>query len=354
MKAVLCGYYGMGNGGDEALLATLLQMLPETVQPLVLSGNPRETQQRYGVPALARKHPQAIMAALRQADVLIWGGGSLLQDATSLQNPLYYTGLMILAQWLGLKTIAWGQGIGPLHHPLSRALGRYALSRCDGVSVRDSRSRAWLTRWHIDALEAADPVWAMESLTTPALGDWPEPRVAVALRPHPWLTGDRLDQLTQALISFQAATQSAMVLVPFQPSKDLAIAEYVQSHLTGPSQICSLADPRQLKGLFQGVHMTIGMRFHALIMAAAAGSRCFALSYDPKVMALVDALDLPGFDLDPQRQKGTYGWPASPQAITQSWLETYSQGRPLSPIQIQTQVDRARLHQQMLQDLLAT
>ncbi|HBE52705.1 MAG TPA: polysaccharide pyruvyl transferase CsaB, partial [Cyanobacteria bacterium UBA11369] len=38
MRAVLCGYYGKGNGGDEALLAALLQMLPEEVTPIVLSG----------------------------------------------------------------------------------------------------------------------------------------------------------------------------------------------------------------------------------------------------------------------------------------------------------------------------
>ena len=46
MRAILCGYYGKGNGGDEALLATLLQMLPELVQPVVLSGNPQETRSR--------------------------------------------------------------------------------------------------------------------------------------------------------------------------------------------------------------------------------------------------------------------------------------------------------------------
>ncbi|NJL90730.1 MAG: polysaccharide pyruvyl transferase CsaB, partial [Coleofasciculaceae cyanobacterium SM2_1_6] len=45
LRAVLCGYYGKGNGGDEALLATLLQMLPDHVEPVVLTATPKETSQ---------------------------------------------------------------------------------------------------------------------------------------------------------------------------------------------------------------------------------------------------------------------------------------------------------------------
>ena len=48
-KAVLCGYYGMGNAGDEALLVSLLQMLPAEVEPIVLSGNQQATKKSYGV-----------------------------------------------------------------------------------------------------------------------------------------------------------------------------------------------------------------------------------------------------------------------------------------------------------------
>ncbi|MEM1395810.1 MAG: polysaccharide pyruvyl transferase CsaB, partial [Cyanobacteria bacterium P01_H01_bin.150] len=65
MRALLSGYYGQGNGGDEALLATLLQMLPSSVTPVVLSGNPEETQQRYGVEACERKAFNTVMQALR-------------------------------------------------------------------------------------------------------------------------------------------------------------------------------------------------------------------------------------------------------------------------------------------------
>ncbi len=354
MRAVLCGYYGMGNGGDEALLAALLQMLPSSVEPVVLSGHPAETAERYGVEAVPRKQLGAVIRALRQADFFIWGGGSLLQDATSLQNALYYTGLMALAQWFGLKTIAWAQGIGPLQYPLSQQLGRYVLSHCDAVSVRDNGSMAWLMRWQVPGIQAPDPVWALASSPVAALESWPTPRVAVALRPHPWLTESRLDQITQALAAFQSATEAAMVLVPFQPVKDLAIAEYIQPRLPGPSQIITLTDPHQLKGVFQGVKLVIGMRLHALIMAAAEGCQCFALSYDPKVSQLMADLALAGVDLNLQQPPTdpAQRWPNEAETLTQHWLEVYTDGSPLAPDQRQGRIDRALWHQDLLHDVM--
>lgn len=353
-RVVLCGYYGLGNGGDEALLVSLLQMLPPEWTPVVLSGNPQETAQRYGVEAVPRKSPLAVLRALWSASALIWGGGSLMQDATSRQNPIYYGGLMLIAQGLGLTTIAWAQGIGPLHRPLSRVLARHVLQRCRGVSVRDGASAALLAQWSIPCLEAPDPVWGLASAPVEGLWDLPAPRVAVALRSHRWLTSEHLEHLTEALISFQKSTRTCVLLVPFQLSKDLAIAEQIQRRLPGPSQIYCLSDPRQLKGLFRGVEMTIGMRFHALIMAAAEGCRCFAISYDPKVNQLMQDLDLPGWDLNPQPPtSGQFPpCPTTAIAITQAWLEVYANGEPVSADQIQSRYDRAFMHQELLRERL--
>ena len=339
VRAVLCGYYGQGNGGDEALLASLLQMLPDRVSPIVLSGNPAQTHARYGVEAVDRKNLAQVLGALRQSQAFVWGGGSLIQDVTSWASPVYYAGLMKLAQKMGLTTIAWAQGIGPLTRSATYWMAKRTFTRCTTVSVRDQVSAALLAGWQTNFTLAPDPVWALES--TPVAGLWnlPAPRVAVNLRSHPSLTPDRLRALTQALIDFQKATQTCLLLLPFQ-HQDLAIAEAIQSQLSGPSQVLALEDPQQLKGVFRGVEMAIAMRFHGVIMAAAEGCRCFALSYDPKVSQLMQALDLPGWELEEI--------PSDPQQITRTWLELYANGDPLSNDQLGYLVDRALIHREVL------
>jgi polysaccharide pyruvyl transferase CsaB len=247
---------------------------------------------------------------------------------------------MRLAQWMGLTTIAWAQGIGPLNRPFTRWIAQQTFDRCTVVSVRDRGSAALLAGWGTAFTLAPDPVWAMEATPVPGLWDLPAPRVAVNLRTHPLLTTERLHNLTQALISFQKATQTCILLVPFQQSRDLAIAQAIQPQLPGVSRILALQDPQQLKGIFRGVEMAIAMRFHALIMAAAQECRCFALSYDPKVRQLMDDLAMPGWEL------ATI--PDQSNQICQTWLEHYANGNPLSSDQIQFHIDRALIHQEVL------
>jgi polysaccharide pyruvyl transferase CsaB len=344
MRALLSGYYGKGNGGDEALLATLLQMLPPDVTPVVLSGNPEETRWRYGVESYNRMNFSQVIKALRSCDAFIWGGGSLMQDVTSVISPFYYGGLMALAQMLGLKTIAWGQGIGPLLRPQTRWLARWNFAGCEQVSVRDRSSAALLSQWGIPCLLAPDPVWALESKPVPGLADLPAPRIAVTLRNHPQLTPTRLANLTRALVHLQLATQAFILLLPFQKSEDLSIAEAIQPHLKNNSQILCLEDPQLLKGVFRGVEMAIGMRLHSLIMAASEGCGCFALSYDPKVNRLMEELAIPGWDLQ--------NLPDDANIISTTWLEHYANGEALSPDQIQSLVDRALMHREMLVEAL--
>lgn len=300
-RAVLCGYYGMGNGGDEALLATLLQMLPKDIQPLVLSASPKATENLHQVEACDRYSIFALIKELKRSDLFIWGGGSLMQDATSARNPIYYGGLMGLAQGMGLQTIAWAQGVGPLKRKLSNWIARRAFQGCTSVSVRDPQSAQLLADWQIDSIVAPDPVWALEATPINMYRDLSKPRVAVVLRSHPALTSDRLATITEALQKLQMQTDAHILLIPFQPSQDKVIAQAICDSLNvklpNHSQIIIQKDPRRLKGIFNGVDLTIAMRLHGLIMAAAEGSHCSAISYDPKVSYLMQELGISGWEL---------------------------------------------------------
>jgi polysaccharide pyruvyl transferase CsaB len=343
-KAVLCGYYGMGNAGDEALLVCLLQMLPESVVPIVLSGDPQATKKQYGVASCDRKSTFAILNAFKQSNLFIWGGGSLMQDSTSIASAIYYSGLMALAQQQGLKTIAWAQGIGPLNKSLTRWLTKQVLFGCDAVSVRDAASAELLNSWQIQPVIAPDPVWAMTSQPSTQLDQIFKPKVAVILRSHPLLTKNRLKVLIEALQDFQTQTDSYILLIPFQPTQDMAIAKAISAQLEHNNSILAINDPKELKGLFQQVNMAIGMRLHSLIMAAAEGCNCFALSYDPKVTQLMSELDLPGYELA--------NLPSDFQKISQTWLELFHHPIGLNSIQIQSLVDRALIHQELLRKVI--
>jgi polysaccharide pyruvyl transferase CsaB len=340
IQAVLCGYYGKGNGGDEALLVSMLEMLPPTVTPLVLSANPRATSKSYGVRSYDRMNSGSVLRALKESNVLILGGGSLIQDATSVRNSIYYGGLMGLAQQFGLNTIAIAQGIGPVDKPLTRWIAKRAFKNCTAVSVRDPDSAALLKTWGISSLMAPDPVWSLAATPVPEIASIPSPKIAVTLRSHPQLTNERLDTLTQALVDLQAATGSHILLVPFQPTTDMDIAQQIRAELTDNSQVVTLTDPKQLKGLFQGVDLAIGMRYHSLIMAAAEGCKCWAISYDPKVSKLMTEIALPGWELA--------DIPTDANEITQAWQQHLDSGTALSPESIRTLNLKSLAHKDLL------
>ncbi|MGA7952824.1 MAG: polysaccharide pyruvyl transferase CsaB [Gloeobacterales cyanobacterium] len=343
-QAVLCGYYGFGNGGDEALLATLLQMLPAQVTPIVLSNNPEKTAKTYGIRSINRWNSLDILRALRQSQAFIFGGGSLLQDATSLKSVLYYCGLIGLAQGMGLKTIAWAQGLGPLKTAFGQQLARRALSKCQGITVRDGGSAKILEQWKLPYSVTADPVWALESLAVPELADLPMPRVAVVVRTHSQFTEARIQTFIQALQDFQKATDLFVLLVPFHLPQDVALSKQIAEILGDKAQLLLIEEPRRLKGIFRGVDYTLAMRFHGVLMAASEGSVLWGLSYDPKVKQLLQDIQAPGCSLDQL---------PDPQTLCRIWLEHYANGLPLTEIQRASWADRAKINAAMLREVLS-
>ena len=116
-RVLLCGYYGEHNRGDDALLATLLALLPPSSPVVVTARDQHQVQAQFGVATCPRGGPVRLLLALARTQVLVLGGGSLLQDSTSRRSLLYYVALILAARLLGRSVLLWGSGSGAAQRP---------------------------------------------------------------------------------------------------------------------------------------------------------------------------------------------------------------------------------------------
>src|SRR5579872_2840845 len=144
-RIAVSGYYGCGNTGDEAVLAGIIESFARRgaagrAEITVLSADPDDTRQRHRLPAVDRMSMHAVRRTLRTSDLLLSGGGSLLQDTTSLRSLVYYLWIVRLARILGTPVMFYAQGIGPLRRRVSRAMVRVVADRVHYITVRDPGS----------------------------------------------------------------------------------------------------------------------------------------------------------------------------------------------------------------------
>lgn len=290
-RLTLSGYYGFANAGDEAVLAGLVQALrarrpPDELAITALSINPEETRQAHGIEAAHRYQTRELLPALKATDVLLSGGGSLLQDVTSAHGIFYYLGVVKLAQMLGKKTMFVAQGIGPLVRPRSRRLVAAVANRLDAVTVRDADSAALLRDIGVrrPPIEVtADPALLLSPAHAyqPLKGD----SFGVALRP--WHGHDAL-AIQVAEGCRQPLAGRRALLFAMQPAADKPPMEQFGQKWRQESRVVD--SPTGLASLLPNLaccQLVVGMRLHALILAAACGVPSVALSYDPKVAAFM-------------------------------------------------------------------
>ena len=80
---------------------------------------------------------QALVRTFRASDLVLSGGGSLLQDTTSLRSLIYYLWVVRLAQRHGAPVMFYAQGIGPLKRRSARSITRFVADRVRRITVRD-------------------------------------------------------------------------------------------------------------------------------------------------------------------------------------------------------------------------
>lgn len=308
MKYVLLsGYYGFNNIGDEALLGGILAglraELPQ-VEPVVLSADPAFTMELHGVSAIPRMNVRLIRERLRGASLFISGGGSLLQDVTSLRSPFYYLGLLWLAQREGVPTMMLAQGVGPLKHFLARAWTGRVLNRMRAITVRDEGSANLLAALGVTvpAEVTADPSFLLEPDPSERLETWwaaniPDGRPVIGVALRQWQTSnayDRYHAVSDALAEMANRTGALLLFIPMQAGQDRHVSEEMAGWTPAGSRVLNLSlTPREMLALVSKVNFILAMRLHTLIFAVHRAVPAFGLAYDPKVADFCAAANLP-------------------------------------------------------------
>ena len=304
---VICGAYGMGNSGDEAILDAIVAEM-RAIDPLmpltVMTRDPAGASARLGLTAVHTFNFPRFLAVMRRRALYINGGGSLIQDVTSRRSLWYYLFTLRAAKRLGCKVMMYGCGIGPVKRPGGVERTRRVLNSCvDAITLREPDSIEELARFGVTKPEiilASDPALTLPSAPAEevdaaleAAGAAPKGKyICFALRLWPGF-GEKAGVFAAAARHAHEAYGLTPVFLPINHLDDGQAAALVAEKL-GDTPHVLLPGPMSsalVIGLMSRMQVVVSMRLHGLIFAAGQGVPLIGVSYDPKVTAFLRCVD---------------------------------------------------------------
>lgn len=301
-SVVISGYYGFNNIGDEAVLSSIISALRKhmpNVELTVLSQSPGQTKALYGVRAINRWDIKTIMHTIKNSDLLISGGGSLLQDVTSSKVIPYYLGVVKIAQFYKKPVVFYSQGVGPVTKGPGKFLIKQIVNKVNHIFVREEGSKKLLESLGVNKAPitvAIDPVLGIE----------PKKEVVdkvkallvegkkVGFYIRPWKDDQRMIEQIAHLAQYIENKGYHVYFIPMYYKEDLKISQEIANKVTGNVHVI----PQELT-IDEVVAYTtqfdfiVGMRLHSLIMAHAVDVPMIGLSYDPKVRGFLNEVGTP-------------------------------------------------------------
>ena len=300
--ALVCGAYGRGNAGDDAILEAIVTELRQVDPDLpvwVLSRNPESTRLTYRVNSIYTFAFPKFLWRMRKTKLYINGGGSLMQDVTSHRSLWFYLFTISAAKRLGCQVMMYGCGIGPIHSPANRRRAAKVLQKSvDAITLRDTHSREELEDMGVtnpEIILSADPTVILPAAPEQVVdgilesqGIDPRGRyIGFALRPWPGFE--------EKAALFGAAADYAYekyglipVFLPIERRLDVGAAKLAAQHMKAPHYILpETGSSDHTIGLFARMQVVVSMRLHALVFAAGQGVPLVGVVYDQKISSFL-------------------------------------------------------------------
>jgi len=329
-RILIAGYYGLGNTGDEAILAAMLEHLLDLdpdLQFTVLSRDPQATSNQYGVQSIHMDDLEGRLRAVASCNLVIVGGGGIINDGRIFgegheylpENLLtgdsdlngVFLGLPILAKLYGKPCMVYAVGVGPLHSPRIKEHVRDVFRLVSAATVRDTASKDLLLQigcQPADVQVTADPAFGLspapseraQEILAGAISPICHPLVAVSLRP--WSLGAVCvweERVALALDEFGRRHDGSLLFIPFycgrdgrvdhESNDDIACADRVMAKVKNVpvARLGAELSAKERAAVIAQCDLTVGMRLHSVIFSITAGTPCVAISYSQKVRSVM-------------------------------------------------------------------
>lgn len=296
---VLSGYYGFDNIGDDALLRAILHDLKKAVPDVrieILTNKPTEGKRQSLVNTAYRYSPFALKKIIKNSKLLISGGGSLIQDATSSKSLHYYLYTLKLAKRFGIKTYVYANGIGPLkerHYDIVSSV----LKDVDEITLRDFKSAEELKRLLPDKkfTLTADPAIGLHGNRASGekllakFGVTPDSQL-IGISVRKWRKNDKMLESKTAELINRVYNDFGLtpVFIPMKYPSDIVISEKICRMCQKGYVLNSKLNVDEVVDIISRMDIIIGMRLHSLIFAAGNAVAGIGVTYDPKVESFME------------------------------------------------------------------
>ena len=148
---LLIGYYGFGNAGDEAILASILSSLRERnpgISYRVSSGDPQATAKCHNVQGIYWRDDAGLIKAAENSKLIILGGGGLFHDYWGFDPDAvlsdhhwglsYFASAAVLSIVCQKPLVLHGVGVGPLLSEHGKRYTRFIADCASAITVRDA------------------------------------------------------------------------------------------------------------------------------------------------------------------------------------------------------------------------
>jgi polysaccharide pyruvyl transferase WcaK-like protein len=330
------------NRGDRAILSGLIEVVrmcwPEA-QISALSQFAKRDRRWFGIPFLAQSPLSVspfdylrLLRRVRQADIVLWGGGEFLKDYTNRLGLVYWALKMTGLRLANRQIYGAFQGIGPTDASSSRRMVAFTVNRTSGFITRDVESadklRGWGTRIPVTAsfdpaVMAPVAAWsdALSERVQEALGvDSAFIDGAVGVGMRRWfhyrrggwlpyrLRGSKeepadfrlyREQIVKLVDRICEDPAARILFVPMHMAVsegDDSFAREIVARMRNPERArvldSDVFSPAELSAIIGRCRYMIATRLHSAILAACARVPAIALYYVPKARLFYEQLNL--------------------------------------------------------------